>query len=217
MLKTKPAVIIASIVAAWMFFLSDYLLDMRGMFDERFYQVFENMSYPVAIYAAVSALAFPFLAMGLAHVLRAASLRLLVPVMVYFLLTVPIVIHTSFIYYYYVVTELGMSGEGKQLLDRFDAFKNVFGAAYFAGVALLSLALLVTVAMGKSVFPRYFALVNPIVGIVALNLLKAISPALGETLHPLFVPATFLAFLMTLYGLYLLRHRQDTAAAWGSK
>lgn len=199
--------IFSGVIAAWMFCASDYLLDMRSMFGEGFYSVFVAMNYGTALYAAVVMLAFPFLALVISLILRLSSLSWLVPFTWFFLLTVPMAIHTSFMYYYLVVNEVGTTGEGARLLAAFDQFKNPFGLAYFAGVAFLSACLFIAIAAGKSVFPRYFALINPLIGVLALRLIATLSPTFAEAVHAALVPASMLAAMVTVCGIYLLRHR----------
>lgn len=203
--------LIAASIAAWLFCISDYLLDMRAMFDESFYLPFVHLSYGVALYATLVLFAFPFLAMGLSIILKLSKLSYTVPYMWYYLLTVPVIIHTSFIYYYEVVQSLGTQGQGRLLLDNFDQFKNVFGALYFAGLAIISLMLFITVVSNKTVFPRSFCLCNPLVGLAILFALKHFAPDMAELIYPLLVPATFLAILMTIYSLYLLQHPEILA------
>lgn len=205
-LHRQKLYLILGTIAAWLFCLSDYLMDMQGMFDERFYRPFINMPHVIALYGCISMFAFPMLALGLSQILRAAKLNRLVAVTCYYLFTVPMIIHTSFIYYYYVVNSTSSEEYKKQLLVHFDAFKNVFGAIYFVGLLIISLLLFVQILRGKSAFPRYLSLLNPIVGIVILGVLKLLLPDVASIIYPLLVPASFLAYLVTACSIYLFKH-----------
>lgn len=190
-------------IAAWIFALSDYFMDIQGMFDERFYRPFIGMPHGVALYGSISMLAFPCLALGLGIILRASRLHKMVPVMFYYLLTIPMIIHTSFIYYYYVVNDSAAVTQHIGLLARFDAYKNVFGAIYFIGLLIISFSLFVQILRAHSLFPRSFALLNPLVGVALLYLLRLFLPTLASFIYPLLVPASFLAFFVTACSIYL--------------
>lgn len=201
--RRKKIYLFLGAVAAWIFALSDKLMDMQGMFDERFYRPFLGMSRGVALYGSLSMLAFPCLALGLALILRAARLHVLVPLTLFYLLTVPMVIHTSFIYYYDVVNAPGSESWGPELLHHFDGYKNVFGAVYFLGLILISFCLFVQILRGRSLFPRSFAALNPLVGLGLLMLMRALVPSWAAVLYPFFVPASFLAYFVTACAIYL--------------
>lgn len=207
-LKRKKTYLVLSMIAAWIFALSDYLMDMQGMFDERFYRPFLNMSHGVALYGSVSMLAFPCLALGLGIILRASRLHKMVPVTFYYLLTVPMIIHTSFIYYYYVVNDSRDATAYTSLLSHFDVYKNVFGAVYFIGLFVISLSLFVQILRGHSFFPRSFAALNPLVGVGVLYLLRLILPTWASVCYPLLVPASFLAYFVTACCIYLCYKRE---------
>lgn len=144
-----------AICAAWIFSLSDHFINIKDMFGPGFHDAFQGMPEHIAIFGAFSFLAFPFLAMGLAHIFRRAQMNAFIPWMKGFLATVPVFIHTSFLYYYFTIRELG---DGRApLLQHFDFFKNIMGAAYFLGLLVLCACLFVYVLRGKSTYPTWFA------------------------------------------------------------
>lgn len=195
-----------AIIAAWIFFLSDYLLDMREMFSPLYYQPFENMPASIAIYACLAMLATPFLAMGIAIILRLSKLTIIVPFMYFSLLTINVFMHSSFIFYYYTVKNLGINSSSERLFKDFDSMKNIFGASYFITVAIISLLLFIVIITKRSVFPRYFAFFNPLVGVVLLKLISFVSVNLAEAIHLILIPASTLAIFMTISIIYIFRH-----------
>ena len=92
------------------------------------------------------------------------------------------------------------------LLAQYQSFKNIFGALFLAGVFIVSVWLFVVVAAGKTVFPRAFALLGPLTGVLLGRIIKAVSPSAAATLYPVLIPSFWMALLFTVYLLYVLRH-----------
>lgn len=200
----KKLMMILSIISAWIFALSDYLLDMKSMFGAPFYSVFNGMPLHIMLYATFCLFAFPFLGWGLIEIFKRTNLQFLGPWISAFLATVPIFMHTSFLYYYFIVNDLGAAAI--PLLNKIEIYKNFIGILYFIGVAVISACLFYAVITGRSSYPKSFAWLNPLLAVIVLSVLKFVAPSFASVIYPLLVPATILALLMSLYLIYDFKH-----------
>ena len=94
------------------------------------------------------------------------------------------------------------------LLAEYQSFKNIFGAVFLIGVLVVSVWLFVVVAAGKTVFPRTFALLSPLTGVLLGRMLRVVYPSAAGRLYPVLIPSFWMALLFTVYLLYLLRYGQ---------
>lgn len=201
----KKIFLYLSIVGAWIFALADYLLDIKNMFGAGFYESFVGMDYKIIVFSTFSIFAFPFLAYGIRKILYDINLEKLSPFMLIYISTVPVFMHASFFYYYNVVNLSSASSYTVDLLNKFDILKNIFGTLYFVGLGIICIGIFIKILKGRTLYPRWFSIFNPIVGILFLNILKLILPNVAKVIYPLFVPGTILALMMTIYIIYSLR------------
>lgn len=115
--------------------------------------------------------------------------------------------HSSYFYFARAAAyHASVSGAEREavgvLLAQYQSFKNIFGALFLAGVLAVSLWLFIVVVLGKTVFPRAFALLGVLLG----RIIKAVSPSAAATLYPVLIPSFWMALLFTVYLLYVLRH-----------
>lgn len=193
----KKILSILGIFAAWIFCASDLILSIKGMYGSQFYENFQTISYPKILYGCLSFLAFPFLYMALKEIFSHTPFKKYIFILLFYLSTIPVFIHSSFFYYWHVVREYGMNAD---ILNEFDKLKDLFGTAYFVGLIVVSILLFVVVLLKKTHYPRIFAIFNPICGIILLQISKYIG--LFDILYPIFIPATMLAIMTTVYVLY---------------
>lgn len=194
--------LILSILGIWVFVFTDFLLNIREMFGSGFYESFYNMDYRIILFSTLGIFAFPLVAIGLKKILLECNLENINPFMFGFISTVPVFMHTSFYYYYHVVNTIEDTENMLNLINKFDNLKDIFGKLYFIGLGLISLAILIQIFRNKSIYPRYFGFINPVFGLILINLIKVIAPSIAAFIYPIFVPATMLGFMMTLYLTY---------------
>ena len=130
--------------------------------------------------------------------------------LVFLFSTVCIYMHSSYFYFARTAAyHASLSGAEREavgvLLAQYQSFKNIFGALFLAGVLAVSVWLFAVVAAGKTVFPRAFALLGPLTGVLLGRIIKAVSPS-AAALYPVLIPSFWMALLFTVYLLYVLRH-----------
>ena len=203
----------ASIIALWLVWLADLAIDIRTMFDDGFWQ---NMAVlpPWRVEVATFALfLFPFVSGGVYVLNRGLRQPWLCLMLVFLFSTVCIYMHSSYFYFAraaaYHATLSGAEREAVgALLAEYQSFKNIFGAVFLIGVLVVSVWLFVVVAAGKTVFPRAFALLSPLTGVLLGRMLRVVYPSAAGTLYPVLIPSFWMALLFTVYLLYLLRYGQ---------
>ena len=131
--------------------------------------------------------------------------------LVFLFSTVCIYMHSSYFYFARAAAyHASLSGAEREavgvLLAQYQSFKNIFGALFLAGVLAVSVWLFAVVAAEKTVFPRAFALLGPLTGVLLGRIIKAVSPSVAATLYPVLIPSFWMALLFTVYLLYVLRH-----------
>ena len=195
----------ASIIALWLVWLADLAIDIRTMFDDSFWQ---NMAVlpPWRVGVATFALfLFPLVSGGVYVLNRGLRQPWLCLMLVFLFSTVCIYMHSSYFYFARAAAyHATLSGSEREavgvLLAEYQSFKNIFGAMFLIGVLI--------VAAGKTVFPRAFALLSPLTGVLLGRMLRIVYPSAAGTLYPVLIPSFWMALLFTVYLLYLLRYGQ---------
>ena len=118
--------------------------------------------------------------------------------------------HSSYFYFARAAAyHASVSGAEREavgvLLAQYQSFKNIFDALFLANVLAVSVWLFAVVAAGKTVFPRAFALLGPLTGVLLGRIIKAVSPS-AAALYLVLIPSFWMALLFTVYLLYVLRH-----------
>lgn len=197
----KKFVLIVEIIAVWILASADYVVPIKNMYGPAFYENLKNLSLSQANYGAYMIFVLPFVALGLGKLMKGIHLKGLVPITYFFVASVMVCLHTSYIYYYHVSRRLAEHPELQSVIDDFDKFKNFVGTVYIVGLLVLSLVVFAYVAMGRSIYPKKFAVINPLTGILVLS----IFPNMQEPLYFVFIPATFFALMITTYLMYEYR------------
>ena len=201
----------AAIAAIWLVWLADLAIDIRTMFDDGFWQNMAHLA-PWRVEAATFALfLFPLVSGGVYVLNKGLRRPWLCLLLVFLFSTVCIYMHSSYFYFARAAAyHASLSGAERKavgvLLTQYQSFKNVFGALFLAGVFIVSVWLFAVVAAGKTVFPRAFALLGPLTGVLLGRIIKAVSPSAAATLYPVLIPSFWMALLFTVYLLYVLRH-----------
>jgi len=172
----------ASIIALWLVWLADLAIDIRTMFDDGFWQALANLA-PWRVEVATFALfLFPFVSGGVYVLNRGLRQPWLCLMLVFLFSTVCIYMHSSYFYFAraaaYHATLSGAEREAVgALLAEYQSFKNIFGAVFLIGVLVVSVWLFAVVAAGKTVFPRAFALLSPLTGVLLGRMLRVVYPS----------------------------------------
>ena len=201
----------AAIAAIWLVWLADLAIDIRTMFDDDFWQNMAHLA-PWRVQAATFALfLFPLVSGGVYVLNKSLRRPWLCLLLVFLFSTVCIYMHSSYFYFARAAAyHASLSGAEREavgvLLAQYQSFKNIFGALFLAGVLAVSVWLFIVVVAGKTVFPRAFALLGPLTGVLLGRIIKAASPSAAATLYPVLIPSFWMALLFTVYLLYVLRH-----------
>ena len=201
----------AAIAAIWLVWLADLAIDIRTMFDDGFWQNMAHLA-PWRVEAATFALfLFPLVSGGVYVLNKGLRRPWLCLLLVFLFSTVCIYMHSSYFYFARAAAyHASLSGAEREavgvLLAQYQSFKNIFGALFLAGVLAVSVWLFIVVVAGKTVFPRAFALLSPLTGVLLGRIIKAVSPSAAATLYPVLIPSFWMALLFTVYLLYVLRH-----------
>lgn len=201
----------AAIAAIWLVWLADLAIDIRTMFDDGFWQNMVNLA-PWRVKAATFALfLFPLVSGGVYVLNKGLRRPWLCLLLVFLFSTVCIYMHSSYFYFARAAAyHASLSGAEREavgvLLAQYQSFKNIFGALFLAGVLAVSVWLFAVVAAGKTVFPRAFALLGPLTGVLLGRIIKAVSPSAAAALYPVLIPSFWMALLFTVYLLYVLRY-----------
>ena len=195
--------LVIAIVAVWLLAAADWIVPIKKMYGAAFYEPLVAAGTTKVVLGSLALFAFPFVTLGLRSLFLATKIRWMLPLVYLFTGTITISMHTSYYYYYQVARHLQQMPELQVILNDFDKYKDAMGTAYFVGLGLLCLCLLGVVAAGKSAFPRFFAVFNPVVGVIILSVVGAINHAAAEAIRPIFIPATMLAVMVTVYLCYL--------------
>ncbi len=204
----------AAIAAIWLIYLADLAIDIRSMFDEGFWQPMAGLALWRVYFASAALLLFPLVSGGL-YVLNRGLKQLWLCLLLFFTFsTLCIYLQSSYFFFARASTWYASASGSERvmlagLLAEYSSFKNLFGAAFLAVVALASLWLAAVVALGKTVFPPYFALLSPLTGTLLSILLKNLAPVVHTAAYPLILPSFWMAMLMTVYLLYVLRLEQN--------
>ncbi|MDO5708102.1 MAG: hypothetical protein Q4P31_05675 [Andreesenia angusta] len=203
--KIKIFIIISAVIAVWALALADLIIPIKNMYGEGFYTPIANASIGKVYYTTCALFTFPFIALGLKKIVMGTNLKWLTPLIFFFTGTITISIHTAYYYYYHVARRLEGNPILKDILKDFDKLKDILGTIYFIGLGFISLVLFIAVLMRKTIYPRYFAIFNPVVGVILLNLAYFINNSLGDILTPFLIPGTVLAIMVTIYLPYYFK------------
>ena len=209
-LKQHKLIAYLAIIAIWLIWLSDLAIDIRTMFDDGFWQPMANLQPWRITFATFALFLFPLVSGGV-YVLNKGLKKPLLSLLLFVIFsTVCIYMHSSYFFFakassYYADTSGAEQAVIAGLLQEYNAFKNTFGAIFLISVLIASAWLLVVVAANKTVFPRYFALLNPLTGTVLGKSIHALYPPLATMIYPVIIPAFWMALLFTVYLLYLLK------------
>ncbi|MDO5715644.1 MAG: hypothetical protein Q4P25_03615 [Tissierellia bacterium] len=187
----------------WLLAVSDLIVPIKNMYGNAFYMPIANSSIGQIYYITLMFFTFPIIAWGLKKILEQTAYPWLAPFVFYFSTTVTVSIHTAFYYYYHVSRRLDDSPMIKEILKDFDRLKDVLGTMYFIGLILLSLIFFFGILRKKSIFPPWFCLLNPLMGMMFYYILALIYQPLADLLYPLLIPGTMLAIMVTVYLLYM--------------
>ena len=108
-------------------------------------------------------------------------------------------------------TNPAMQKELGQLLETFSFYNETILSVVRIGIALVSLMFVILILSKKTVYPRYFALFNPILLVIACFILYYFVPAIGGYLMPEAMNvAHFVLFsCSTVYAYKLYRNKKD--------
>lgn len=196
--------------AIWLVWLADLAIDIRTMFDDGFWQNMAHLAPWRAEAATFALFLFPLVSGGVYVLNKGLRRPWLCLLLVFLFSTVCIYMHSSYFYFARAAAyHASLSGAEREavgvLLAQYQSFKNIFGALFLAGVLAVSVWLFAVVAAEKTVFPRAFALLGPLTGVLLGRIIKAVSPS-AAALYPVLIPSFWMALLFTVYLLYVLRH-----------
>ena len=194
--------LISILIAMWALAIADLLVPIKKMYGMDFYMPLANASFGKIIYITLALFTFPFIAYGFKKIIDGTALKSLSMYVAYFFSTITVFLHSSYYYYYQVARRLNQHPELQAILNDFDKIKNVIGTIYFLGLILISAILFIQIAFGKSIYPKWFAVINPIVGMIILSIVSKINFTFYQLIYPIFIPATVLAIMMTVYLVY---------------
>lgn len=215
-MNTKHNTLIAycAIIAIWLIWLADLAIDIRTMFDDGFWKPMATLAPWKVTLATFALFLFPIVSAGMYVLNKGLRQPLLSILLVVIFSTVCIYMHSSYFFFakaseYYASTTGSEQLIIASLLAEYNAFKNIFGAIFLISVLIVSIWLFVVVIAKKTLFPRYFAFLSPLTGTVIGKTIKAIYPPLIDVVYPIIIPSFWMAMLITVYLLYIIKQYQN--------
>lgn len=205
---------ICTIIATWVIYVADLAINIFNMFGDSFWQSLIGIAAWKVYYATFVLFLFPILSCSSLLLSKPLKSRTLGVLMAVTFSTVCIYMHSIYFPFaktaaLYATADHPTKQTLRDLLKHFTSIKDIFGVIFMAAFLVIFARIFIRVISGRTEFPRYFAFINPVTGLLVSILLRTIAPGAREAIMPVFVSSFWLGLLMTSYLLYWLRLRSS--------
>lgn len=201
---------IVGVVGTFLIWIADLAAGIQGMFGVDFWAgLIGRSGLRLGVAAYFGIFFFPFWLGGLWVLYQglkpAGKWWSLVPValLAYFLNTINAFLHSSYLYFATVATAQSTAIGDTQtmlldILETFSGYQAPIGVIFLAVYAILTIWVAIPIFRGKTHFPCWLGLFNPLIFVLVSILLRLTAPALWEIFNILSHPSFA---MMVLFGL----------------